>query len=396
LHTKLAPVALALAAALPAQADISITAGTNLFFDVVFNTQPVVYQATADYFSADPFGDPAGVMFKTAWAYRLDGDTQESILNKGAPNQPIFSNNGNVGTAIWPDVDGRGLISMAIVYTAHSTGPQTGQVTARATVINISQNPVTLNLFHLSDVDLCGGGYGTNIATPGDDGRQTYTGSTCQETAQQFAAGADRWEVGSYNNVPANSGNIDLYNQLEDASITNLRNDAVPFGPFDVRSAFQWQDKVLEPGTSRTFTIAFAHNENACAYGDSTYGVGMAGGRGVPQLTMGAPAILGQTMRLDVTNGPSNLLGACLIGFTPVDLAFADLHILVGAPSATGGMLTDANGNASLSLTTPNDPTLCGGRLVSQVAFFGDTSSRSVTGFPLTLTPGLNFHVGIY
>ena len=354
MHTKLAPVALALAATLPAQADISLTAGTNLFFDVTFSTQPLVYEATADYFSADPFGDPAGVLFKTAWAYRLDNDPQEYILNKGAPNQPIFSSNGNVGSAIWPDVDGRGQISIAIVYTAHSTGPQTGQVTARATVINISQ------------------------------------------TAQQFAAGADRWEVGSYNNVPANSGNIDLYNQLEDASITKLRNDTAPFGPFDVRSAFQWQDKVLAPGASRTFTIALAHNENTCAYGDSTYGVGMAGARGVPQLTMGAPAILGQTMRLDVTDGPSNLLGACLIGFTPVDLAFADLHILVGAPSATGGMQTDAAGNASLSLTTPNDPTLCGGRLVAQVAFFGDTSSRSVTGFPLTLTPGLNFHVGIY
>jgi hypothetical protein len=393
---SLLPLLLAGAAPLAAQAsDISITDGTNARFDVSFNTSSLVYVATADFFGADPAGDPAGVLFKTAWAYRIDNQTRETILNKGGSNAPTFNSAGNVGTAIWPDIDGLGKLSMAIVYTVHSTGTNSGAVTARATLINIGSAPVSVNLFHLADVDLCGAAFSANSSTPGGDGRQTYTG-TCIETAEHHAVCPDRWEVGSYTNVPTGSGNVDLYTQLEDSAVTNLRNDAQPFGPYDVRGAFQWQDRVIMPGQPQTFTIAFGHNERVCAHGEDHYGVGMAGGNGTPRIGLAGPVMPNSTMQLDVTNGPANFQGAVLLGFAKADLAFGDLHVLVGNPNVLLGVRTDAAGTGSVVLNVPNNPTLCGGVLAAQAAFLGDATSQSTTGFPLTLSGGVCFAIGIY
>ena len=100
--------------------DIYISNG-NVQFGVEFNSSPFVYVANADFLRADPAGDPAGVLFKTAWAYRLNSDVQEFIFND-SNGQATFLNAGPIGFATWNNVDNRGLIAANLTYLALSTG----------------------------------------------------------------------------------------------------------------------------------------------------------------------------------------------------------------------------------------------------------------------------------
>lgn len=398
-HIKTLSLAALLSVPLTAQqgaGDISISSG-NVSFDVVFNSRSLVYEAASGtaWFKADPGGDAAGVLFSTAWAYRIDNQTRETILNQGGSNNPTFSNLGASGTGTWTDVDGLGLISAHVEYTAIPTSGISGAVTGRMTITNISSNPITLNLFHLADIDLCGSAFNTNTITPGDDGHQRVTGS-CQEIAEHFAVCADRWEVGSYTDVPTGSGNIDLYTQLEDSAITNLRNDTAPFGPYDIRSAFQWSDQVIAAGASRTYIVGLAHNDRGCAAGSLPYGTGVAGGNGVPQISLAAPALIGTTLQTQIQNGPANFTGALLLGLNRADVSLGDLRLLVGTPNAVFPFTTNGSGSATSSLNIPNLPGLCGFEFEEQAFFLGDTSSQSTTGLPVTHSAGLCFTVGMY
>lgn len=376
---------LALAAAAFAQQDIRIT-NANVTVGIEFNATPTVAPGpTYDFFIADPAGDPAGVLFKTAWAYRLAGDTQEFIFtDTGA----TFQNTGPVGIATWNDVDARGKFSAVCTYTAVSTGSNSGAMVGRMAITNISSAPITLTLFHLADVDLCGAAWTTNMATPGGNGHQTYTG-TCTETADHYAAGFDRWEIGSYTNSPA--GNIDLYTRLEDTSLYDLRNDTATAGPFDLRGAYEWQDHVLQPNQSETFTIAIAHNSLGCAYATNMFGTGLAGGMGVPTLTATNNPVLGTTFTPMIGNAPSSALGVLGLGFTRATTTLGDINLYVGSPAYFLAPI-----GSGLQLNVPNNTALCGLPLVAEGFVLGDTTSTSTTGLDVTHTAGVIWTLGMY
>lgn len=375
-------VAAFLAASLSAQ-DINIT-NANVTFRVEFNATPFVFVAIADFLRADPASDPAGVLFKTAWAYRLDGQTREFIFNDGA-GQATYSNVGPLGTATWANVDSLNRISAVCTYLALPQSATSGVVVARMAITNISTSPVTLNLFHLADMDLCGAAYTTNVSTPGSNGHQAYTGS-CMETCDHYAAGADRWEVGTYTN--------DLYTQLEDTAITNLANTAANFGPADVRGALQWQDRVLRPGQTETFTVAMAHNVTACPYAYNVFGGSMAGALGAPTLS-GGNAALGTVLTCTIGNAPPSSLGILALGFNRAATTFGDLTLHVAAPAtfvvAIGGM-----GSGSMNVNVPSSMSFCGLNLAGEAFIFGDATTLSTSGLPVTHSRGSLWVVGMY
>lgn len=380
-----------LAAVAAAQSqDIYIT-NANVSFGVEFNTTAVVYSATADWFKADPAGDPAGVLFKTAWAYRLDNDTREYVINDGN-NQATFLSVGAVGIGTWADVDARGKISATVTYLALPTAANAGVVVARMQITNISAAPVTLNLFHLADVDDCGASWTTNYATPGNNGHQIFSGS-CTETVDHFAAGADRWEVGSYTGNPA--GNIDLYTRLEDTALYDLANTPTQGGPYDMRGCYQWQNRVLAPGHSETFTVALAHETTACAFGFTRFGRGLGGAMGVPQLDSLGDANLGTSMSAVMSNVPNGALAVFVFGLGRANTAIGDLTMLVAQPSVNFIALTAGNA-ATQAFLIPTSTSFCGMNLVGEGFVYGDATSTSTTGLPVTHTAGGHWVLGIY
>ena len=370
--------------------DIFIT-NANVSFGVEFNATPFVYVATQDFFRADPAGDPLGLLFKTAWAYRLNNDTREFIFNDGG-GQAVFTNTGPIGIGTWANVDNRGLISASVLYIALSTGANSGVVVGRMSITNISAQPVTLNLFHLADIDLCGAAYSSNIMTPGANGHQAVTGS-CAETADHFAAAFDRWEVGSYTGVPA--GNVDLYTRLEDTALYNLANTPSNVGPFDMRGAYQWQDRVLVPGQTETYTIAIGHEVVSCAYGFDHFGTGRGGALGVPSLDSPGFAALGTTVTPTLSNCPAGALAVMVIGFTRAAVAIGDLTMWVGSPSSNFFLVVGAGGSVGLPIAIPNNTAFCGVNLIGE-GFVFDATTTSTSGFPITHTPGAQWVVGSY
>jgi hypothetical protein len=270
-------------------------------------------------------------------------------------------------------------------YLAVPTSANNGVVVARMQITNISAVPLTLNLFHLADMDLCGNSYATNVATPGSDGHQSYTGA-CTETCDHFAAGADRWEVGTYA--------TDLYTQLEDSAITNLANTAASFGPADVRGAFQWQDRVLRPGQVETFTVALGHNVRACAYGYNVFGGSMAGSLGAPTLS-GGNAMVGAPLTMTIGNAPAGALGILALGFGRATTTFVDLNLYVASP--TNFVLPiSGGGTATMTVNIPNNSSYCGLNLAGEAFVFGDATSLSTSGLPVTHSRGSLWVVGMY
>jgi hypothetical protein len=379
-HCPLAAAFLSLA--IPAQ-DINIT-NANVTFRAEFNATAMVYVATADFLRADPASDPAGVLFKTAWAYRLDGQTREFIFNDGG-GQAVYSNAGPLGTATWANVDNLGRISAVATYLALPQSATSGVVVARMAVTNTSASNVTLNLFHLADMDLCGAAYATNVSTPGSNGHQAHTGS-CAETCDHYAAGADRWEVGTYTN--------DLYTQLEDTMVTNLANTAASFGPADIRGAFQWQDRVLHPGQTETFTVTLAHNVSACPHAYNVFGSSMAGSLGAPTLS-GGNAMLGTTLTIGIANARPSALGILALGFGRASTMVGDLTLHVAAP-ATFALPLSGTGTASMNVNVPNNMSYCGLPLVGEAFVLGDPTTQSTSGLPVTHSRGSLWVVGMY
>lgn len=242
--------ALALDATATAQ-DINI-ADANAVFTKDFETdgtQIFPTGATVDFLRADPNGDAAGALFKSAWIYREASDTREFMFNDGA-GQASYNNAGNVGTATWADMDGRGLFSATVTYTVTSTGPDSGVVVCENTITNISGNPLTLTLFHFADFDLCGAAFDQNSSTSGENRRQFHT-STCGETAEHYARLPDRWETQT-------SGN--LYSRFENTSVDDLLNNTGNVGPGDVRSSWEWENVTLAAGASTTLVVQMSHN----------------------------------------------------------------------------------------------------------------------------------------
>jgi len=120
----------------------------------------VSFSLDTDHFidaSADLTGVSATLasdfLFAEGWWYRVAGDEAETFLPE--PDEQSYA--GAVATLTWNDVDGRGLFGAVETITITDTGGPSGRVTLSLAITNLSDaDPLSIDVFHMADVDVAG------------------------------------------------------------------------------------------------------------------------------------------------------------------------------------------------------------------------------------------------
>ena len=174
-------------------------------------------------------------LFWNWWWYRVDGAPAESQMSP--PLTQSYVGNVASGGASEPSFDWRLRVTL-------TDGPVPGQaqIVERMTLINTTNNPIRVALFNYVDFDVgqSAGGDSAILVNP-QLMRITDAGG---DFAEFLAVGANAWEVQAW---PV------LINALNDASVTNLSNTGLPFGPGDFTGAFQWNLSIPVGGSVTVF-----------------------------------------------------------------------------------------------------------------------------------------------
>lgn len=213
-------------------------------------------------FSNNPLADLRGVsqsflprehLFQTGWAFRVAGDTQETFFpNTSSP--PSFG--GNSSVANWADVGGRGLFSAQESAFIHEVGSGAYvQMTMAVTNLSNSQ-PLTLDVFHMADLDVGGGGAGDSARlgawTPS---RLISISDSNGEFAEYIATPA----ATSY--LVRTFGGDSVWSHLAiDTNVDNFADSGLPFGPADFTGGYQFP-LVLAPSQTKQATVFLSVNQ---------------------------------------------------------------------------------------------------------------------------------------
>lgn len=224
---------------------------------------------TASSFDASPDGNFTGVsatlsqdhLFESGWFFRVSGDAQEFVF--GVPTAQNYT--GNTSTLDWTDVATRGLFSAREVATVTNFSGPSGRVEKTMTITNLSQsNPLVIDVFHMLDFDL--------QPTAGNDSA-TQIGTTRIGLTDPGGA------TGEYVGINANAfmvrpfGATDLGAVLGNATVDNLDNSGLPFGPGDYTSAVQWSNRTIAPSASASFVVQFSVNTSTVPVTLQSYSV---------------------------------------------------------------------------------------------------------------------------
>jgi hypothetical protein len=183
--------------------------------------------------------------FEHWWYYRVAGDPAELALRSlgGVTNQ-VTPNNDH-GDRDFGDVDLRGLLKASLDFDIYDSGPASGVVISRLTVMNRSASPVTVDLFAYTDLDIAGSS-GNDVCTGTASSHFVTDPSGVQIEVR--ALGNDRHDALGY---PA------IRNALTNLTVDNLTN-TLPAFTGDYTGAFQWSNRTLQPFEERTFQVVFA------------------------------------------------------------------------------------------------------------------------------------------
>lgn len=317
------------------------------------------------------------------WYYRLDGDTRESALTTVGGVSPNVRASATHADRDFTDLDARGLLKANQDFDVYSTGPASGVVLSRMTLMNISNSPLTVDLFAYADVDVAGTFF-----------NDTCTGTTTSHfvsdgTGIQIevrAPGADRSDVAAW---PA------LRDLLSDGNLDDLANVHPPFAG-NYTGAFQWEDRTLQPFEQLTFTLVFAIDtvanippliEHYGAANGSTFEIDTVE---LPLQDNSQP----RAFRVRIKNALPNAIHRMVVGLTPwpalpfipgIDLWIDPLSII-----AVYGGLTSATGTAELSYLIPPSPYLAGISAYFQ-GFYVDAAAPN--GFAY-FTSGMHIRIG--
>ena len=101
-------------------------------------------------------GAAAGdLTWESWWFFRVSGDPRESAF--GTPDAEDYSlRGGSVGQLDWADPGGAGLFSAILSFQAIDTGVNTGVLFQNMSITNTGAAPLTIDLFHYTDLDLAG------------------------------------------------------------------------------------------------------------------------------------------------------------------------------------------------------------------------------------------------
>jgi hypothetical protein len=146
----------------------------------------------------------------------------------------------------------RNLFEASLDFDIYDTGPASGVVISRLTVMNVTNASLNLDLFCYTDLDIAN--------TAGDDvvsgsGTSHFVTDITGVSIEVRALGADRSAVAAY---PV------IRTQLSNALFNNLSNSLPPFTG-DYTGAFQWENRTLQPFEQRTFQVVMAANNTANA-----------------------------------------------------------------------------------------------------------------------------------
>lgn len=190
--------------------------------------------------------------FEHWWYYRVAGDTREFSLRAIGPLTSGVTPSNDHGDRDWGNVDNRNLIEASLDFDVYDTGPASGVVISRLTVMNVTNAPLTLSLFCYTDLDIAGSS-GDDVAT--GTGSSHFVTDASGVSIEVRALGSDRSAVANY---PA------LFDLLTNSVVDNLNNSVPPFTG-DYTGAFQWQNRTLQPFEQRTFQVVMAANNTANA-----------------------------------------------------------------------------------------------------------------------------------
>lgn len=211
---------------------------------------------SATPFDATPTGNFTGVsttttqdhLFESGWYFRVSGDTREFFFP--VPTTQNYA--ANTSTLDWADVSARGLFSAREVATVTNFSGPSGRVEKTMTITNLSQvNPLVIDIFHMLDYDV--------QPTAGNDSA-TQIGTTRMSITDPGGVTGEYVGLNATAFMVRPLGGTDLGAVLDDASVTNLDNTGLPFGPADFTAAVQWASQTIAPSGSASFVVQFSIN----------------------------------------------------------------------------------------------------------------------------------------
>ena len=232
--TAMAPLA---ASAIGNVTDGDVTFGyTNNVTTTTNNTVDVAFTGAGT-------GDMA---FESWWFYRVSGGSRESAFAN--PDIELYS--GSVGQLAWNDPAATGQFSAALSFEVIDTGANRGNLFQNLRITNTTAAPLTIDIFHYSDLDL-GGTAGNDRAALGSnpDGLQINLSDTTQ-TAPIVGYGANAYRVSQYAQILAD---------LTDTGVDNFANTGLPLNNRDITVGFQWT-VTIGVGEYRDFLTQFGSN----------------------------------------------------------------------------------------------------------------------------------------
>lgn len=305
--------------------------------------------------AANLVADALGIdhLFEHWWYFRIDGDSRETSLRSIGPVRSGTTNGATHLDLDFDDLEQRGLLKARLDGDLYSAGPASGVVTLRLSLQNISNGPVTFDVFSYVDIDLAG--TASNDYAIGDNRSQVVTDVTGVRIEHR-AVGADVGQIGVY---PA------LRNLLTNASVTNLTGVNTPINNGDFTGAFQWRSRTLGAGEWASFSTLLAVDTAANRPPEAAaYGIGSS-----TSLEIHTDGLLLQNnavpRSVDVLlrSGPPNELIGLLSNFLPLPgLPFlgATIWVDLNPPAQFPIRHSDGNGEARYTFAIPPSPYLTG------------------------------------
>lgn len=220
--------------------------------------QGTITSASANYvvgptpWDITPGADFTGVgtgdqVFEAGWFFRIEGDAQESFFP--APDTQDYV--GDTATITWVNIGGRNLAVVKTLVISSAAADQ-GETISEVAVTNNTGAEITLHLFHAVDFDVNGsaGADSATLVTP--NSLMQVTDAT-QGMCEYRGVSAVNYAVRAWNS------STDVFALLNDASVGDLDNTGLPFGPGDFTGAYQWT-QVLADGATMTVRAHMACN----------------------------------------------------------------------------------------------------------------------------------------
>ncbi|MCA8953624.1 MAG: hypothetical protein KDE27_29195 [Planctomycetes bacterium] len=330
------------------------------------------------------------------WYFRVAGDPQEySFREDAAPNTPTRTVTNPLILTTWPDVHGRGLFSATLTEVVVSTGADRGYVAASMTLANLTNSPLVIDLFSISDLEAGGSSspyFNNNVAWGNERSQYAEVANSTLPGVEFYCPDADQVQVDVYG--PSTPGRLPYI--LSNGTVDDLTGWNGVFGPADHNGAFQWHRTIPALGTA-AFTVFVAMTGNRPM--QAPYGTAGAGTPGLPTIDTSERPIVDPTgtvargFDMELRNALAGTAALLVTNFAQSSTTYQGISIWVDPnAAATRLVLTDAAGAADVTIALPPLASLYGVPLNHQ---FFVIDSGGPSGFA-AWTSGLSQQIGTW